>query len=298
MPCERCQSKQVLCQYTTTSSKSKGELRQELEVMRKELEVKRAELSSAQQVIKTLLNHVGGSQALAQLADGHSAETIVASLVGADVPTADQSPATIPPQRLPLGWPLDDQSSQLDSEAAAQITLLPVDQQGGGDSPRSWHWFESNYQLESTQETADGPTVPRTLSQPLASRQDGPNEFISTQQWSQEIMPNPGTWTIVTDDIKLVHHLLALFFCWEYPTFVTLSREHFIADFRGGSNRFCSSILVNAILATGCRFSRAVVFRTSLWAGGTQVIRLLLGIFFFKSLSGFLSSKKISTRFQ
>jgi hypothetical protein len=26
------------------------------------------------------------------------------------------------------------------------------------------------------------------------------------------------TWTCITDDIELVHHLLALYFCWKYPS--------------------------------------------------------------------------------
>jgi hypothetical protein len=64
-----------------------------------------------------------------------------------------------------------------------------------------------------------------------------------------------GTWTDVTQDIHLVEHLMALYFCWEYPTFASLSKEHFLADFRAGVRRNCSSLLVNAMLALGCRFS-------------------------------------------
>ncbi|KAL8407394.1 hypothetical protein RB594_006289 [Gaeumannomyces avenae] len=63
------------------------------------------------------------------------------------------------------------------------------------------------------------------------------------------------TWTSLTPDISLVQHLLSLYFCWEYPTFASLSKEHFISDFQQGRPRFCSSILVNALMALGCRFS-------------------------------------------
>lgn len=63
------------------------------------------------------------------------------------------------------------------------------------------------------------------------------------------------TWTEVTNDIHLVEHLMALYFCWEYPTFASLSKEHFLSDFRAGRSRYCSSLLVNAMLALGCRFS-------------------------------------------
>lgn len=63
------------------------------------------------------------------------------------------------------------------------------------------------------------------------------------------------TWTGITADRAFVQHLLMLYFCWEYPTFASLSKEHFLRDFQAGRPRFCSPMLVNAILALGCRFS-------------------------------------------
>jgi hypothetical protein len=65
----------------------------------------------------------------------------------------------------------------------------------------------------------------------------------------------PTTWTEISSDGTLVQHLLALYFCWEYPTFASLSKEHFLKDFHSGRPRYCSPILVNALLALGCRFS-------------------------------------------
>lgn len=70
-----------------------------------------------------------------------------------------------------------------------------------------------------------------------------------------EVKVAPCAWTKVTDDSRLVEQLLALYFCWEYPTFASLSKEHFLKDFQDGRTRYCSSILVNALLALGCRFS-------------------------------------------
>lgn len=72
---------------------------------------------------------------------------------------------------------------------------------------------------------------------------------------SPQLQVQPETWTDITSDDRLVQHLLALYFCWEYPTFASLSKEHFLRDFRHGSSRYCSPILVNALLALGCRFS-------------------------------------------
>ncbi len=67
--------------------------------------------------------------------------------------------------------------------------------------------------------------------------------------------PIPGTWTNITPDMDLVEHLMALYFCWEYPTFASLSKDHFLADFRMRRPRYCSQLLVNAMLALGCRFA-------------------------------------------
>jgi len=70
-----------------------------------------------------------------------------------------------------------------------------------------------------------------------------------------EMQVPPGAWTNITNDSGLIRHLLALYFCWEYPTFASLSKEHFVKDFLEGRHRFCSPMLVNALLALGCRFS-------------------------------------------
>ena len=88
----------------------------------------------------------------------------------------------------------------------------------------------------------------------------GLHEALSTLHdpvMEQVIKENTNTWTSVTKDPDLVHHLLALYFCWEYPTFATLSKEHFLLDFSQGRERFCCSMLVNALLALGCRFSQS-----------------------------------------
>jgi hypothetical protein len=87
---------------------------------------------------------------------------------------------------------------------------------------------------------------------------------LSPAAWEQmglDTKPQEGprvpsaSWTGVTTNNNLVDHFLALYFCWEYPTFASLSKEHFLADFRRGRPVFSSSLLVNAILALGARFS-------------------------------------------
>lgn len=44
---------------------------------------------------------------------------------------------------------------------------------------------------------------------------------------------------MITSDTDLIQHLLALYFCWEYPTFASLSKEHHLRDFHDGRSRYC-----------------------------------------------------------
>jgi hypothetical protein len=67
--------------------------------------------------------------------------------------------------------------------------------------------------------------------------------------------PLSGSWTKTTSDINLVHHLLALYFSWEYPIFSPLAKDIFLRDFHNGRRRYCSPLLINAILALSCRLS-------------------------------------------
>ncbi|KAM3506742.1 hypothetical protein MY10362_002202 [Beauveria mimosiformis] len=80
------------------------------------------------------------------------------------------------------------------------------------------------------------------------------SEAVSSLQESL-IKQSTETWTTVTNDVELVKHILGLYFCWEYPTFASLSKEQFLRDFSQGRPRYCCSMLVNALLALGCHFS-------------------------------------------
>ena len=90
------------------------------------------------------------------------------------------------------------------------------------------------------------------------AREQGRGFILGQEFGPEEDQSSPNvneTWTQVTSDGEFVEHLMALYFCWEYPTFASLSKEHFLDDFRNGRRRYCSSLLVNAMLAVGCRFS-------------------------------------------
>ncbi|GAW18221.1 hypothetical protein ANO14919_076950 [Xylariales sp. No.14919] len=70
------------------------------------------------------------------------------------------------------------------------------------------------------------------------------------------------SWSNVTKDPEVVTHLLNMYFNWHYPYFTTLSRSLFYRDFFKGKQHtashkttYCSSLLVNAMLALGCHFT-------------------------------------------
>lgn len=71
------------------------------------------------------------------------------------------------------------------------------------------------------------------------------------------------SWTSVTDDPELVVHLLNMYFTWHYTYFTTLSKSLFYRDFMLGrppsnvkrKTHYCTSLLVNAMLALGCHFT-------------------------------------------
>ena len=62
-------------------------------------------------------------------------------------------------------------------------------------------------------------------------------------------------WTRVTQDSALVDHLLSMYFCWVHPTHPLLSKEVFLDDMANGQSKYCSPLLVNALLALACSYS-------------------------------------------
>ncbi|QDS73152.1 hypothetical protein FKW77_001957 [Venturia effusa] len=72
------------------------------------------------------------------------------------------------------------------------------------------------------------------------------------------------SWTNVTKDAELIMHLINMYFTWHYTYFTTLSKSAFFRDFLSGKpapgtrrnkTEYCSSLLVNAMLALGCHFT-------------------------------------------
>lgn len=59
-------------------------------------------------------------------------------------------------------------------------------------------------------------------------------------------------WTLVTSDNTLMRNLLGDYFLHEYQWFPTFQKDYFLEDLASGRTRFCSELLVNAVLARAC----------------------------------------------
>lgn len=64
-----------------------------------------------------------------------------------------------------------------------------------------------------------------------------------------------GTWTTVTTDKYLVKHLLSLYFTWVHPFYLLFSEELFFQGLNGKKLKYCTPLLLNAILALACNYS-------------------------------------------
>ena len=71
------------------------------------------------------------------------------------------------------------------------------------------------------------------------------------------------SWTKVTKNAELITHLLNMYFTWHYPYFTILSKDLFWNEFKQGKpsrdsrhkTEYCTSLLVNAMLALACHFT-------------------------------------------
>ncbi|KAL7621702.1 hypothetical protein AAE478_009029 [Parahypoxylon ruwenzoriense] len=274
-PCGRCKSQRdVECRYEVPVRQSKENLRHEIEALRRQQR-------QSNSVFSALVRPELVEEVLKRLRQGQSVEGISEWLGGGGGSTFPPAGAALPSfarvgesrtgATLP---PLSTYGGTLAGAGGYTIGMSPATTQQHGlpqefDSNSPWN-FSSHSQTVSTrsdshpdimQWTSEAP--PRSpvamwlqdqSSAAEGSRYRGVDQVLAPFD-SPEMKVPPGTWTTVTTDAALVQHLLALYFCWEYPTFASLSKEHFMKDFLNGRHRYCSSILVNALLALGCRFS-------------------------------------------
>ncbi|RYP71316.1 hypothetical protein DL771_004893 [Monosporascus sp. 5C6A] len=290
-PCSRCKSqKDAQCIYEVPVRQSKENLRNEIESLRQQ---KRRSDSVLEALCRPelwgeVLNRLQNKQSIETisewLANNPPTSAAVAAggasgvLMGTFAPPPESRPgANLPPLATFGGVPAGAEGYgevQTMSPVTAQ-PLSSIKQDFGTNSP--WNLSTSQGQSQTVSTRSDShPDIRQWTAEPhtrvgmwvqdqsatQASAFSGADQILApSEDWSDTKLPR-STWTTVTSDVNLVRHLLALYFCWEYPTFASLSKEHFLRDFNAGRHRYCSPILVNALLALGCRFSEQPTTRT------------------------------------
>jgi hypothetical protein len=73
------------------------------------------------------------------------------------------------------------------------------------------------------------------------------------------------SWTSVISDNELLRHLLSAYFIHQHPRFFPFHKDIFLRDMGGGRTRFCSPLLVNAVLAAGAQCCHSISKRNHFW---------------------------------
>lgn len=262
-------------------------MRQSKENLRNEIEQLRRQQASSESVIGALSNNGQWEEVLRRLRSGQSVEAIADWLGGRLSSGAGAIPSFGHPSGAGTnltslatfaGASASSYTPGMGNVAASAATVSPTStvhplssrQEMGPNS--QWDHYSGASQAHSPGSNSHPDTMSWGRSGPPQTRvgswvsenlthlqQSSERGYRGLDQVLTPEMPPPSglptTWTETSSDRSLVQHLLALYFCWEYPTFASLSKEHFLKDFHNGRPRYCSSILVNALLALGCRFS-------------------------------------------
>src|SRR5271156_2400491 len=109
---------------------------------------------------------------------------------------------------------------------------------------------------------SDDPSIEKAVVTMLSGTQiafEGAVEYMAPSTsndvwetpWTIEVGSSTGDriWTQVLLDQVLVKHLVEVYFCWLHHHIAILSKSHFLQAFTSGDPRYCSPILVNAILS-------------------------------------------------
>ncbi|KAH8910564.1 hypothetical protein BR93DRAFT_942960 [Coniochaeta sp. PMI_546] len=285
-PCGRCKNLGVTdCAYEVPVRQSKENLREGIELLNRQKGIRDKVLAALARPDHPDLR----DDVLARLRSGQSADSISEWLAGAlpsggpqgTLPSTTNRPSDSSTnssgsgsQRLssyPSGSAVSYGLANGPSGAINPVSSRhPHNQRHAPDSQSLWGTHPSSHSLAMSPGTGShldlvNWTAGAANRQRVGTWLDNEGDCTEEQRFHglDQVLPPEfpemkvpaAAWTRVTDDSRLVQHLLALYFCWEYPTFASLSKEHFLKDFQGGRTRYCSSMLVNALLALGCRFS-------------------------------------------
>ncbi|KAH8891703.1 hypothetical protein GQ53DRAFT_720376 [Thozetella sp. PMI_491] len=83
-------------------------------------------------------------------------------------------------------------------------------------------------------------------------------------------------WTTVISDNQLLANLLNAYFMHAYPAFPAFQKDLFLDDMVTGQTQFCSSLLVNAVLAHACHCYRPLSNRSNHWTSQSLAYRFVV----------------------
>ncbi|KAF5602732.1 nitrogen assimilation transcription factor nirA [Fusarium subglutinans] len=72
-------------------------------------------------------------------------------------------------------------------------------------------------------------------------------------------------WTCIIDDNKLLRKLLETYFMTEYTFYPAFQKNYFLEDMASGRGKYCSSLLVHAVLASACHGYSKMSHRSQFW---------------------------------
>lgn len=164
-------------------------------------------------------------------------------------------------RRIRLGNDAEAVLSHLkDGDLLMQLSLVPETWYRysfpmGTEMPAFLHRYDNPYLKSRVYEQAlRGPPGHSGAQQALGT----PEMFYQVPYHAAEIVlpdldrARPSRWTVVSKDDELLRKMLKSYFFQQYPMFPFFHKGLFIHDMAKGGSRFCSSLLVNAVLAAAC----------------------------------------------
>ncbi|KAF5538341.1 nitrate assimilation regulatory nirA [Fusarium mexicanum] len=85
----------------------------------------------------------------------------------------------------------------------------------------------------------------------------------------------PSKWTTVDVKNDTMRELIRAYFLQEYDWFTFFHKDYFLDDMVNGPNTFCSSLLVNAVLAVGCQCQNDVNEPAEYWNPNSLAYKFL-----------------------
>ncbi|KAK4195111.1 putative nitrogen assimilation transcription factor [Triangularia verruculosa] len=86
---------------------------------------------------------------------------------------------------------------------------------------------------------------------------------IVVDPWLDSLTPS--NWTLVSSDNNFMRQVIHDYFLYDYDWFTFFHKDYFLQDMANDRQRFCSRLLVNAVLCIGCYCHQKLPGRSESW---------------------------------